>query len=109
MLLDKGRILFSAPIEIGPAVLMKELNRCILRRSKPENSLSELFFASIFGVAARRDKNNKNSHKGFDFREAICFLEEEFGPVTIDSYGPLPTGTWYGNSQVYFWLTRRTL
>jgi len=107
LLTDKGKILFSAPIEIGPALLMKELNRCILHKRLPEYSPFELFLASLFGVAAKRAENLKTSHKGFDFRKVIHFLNDEFGPVTIASYGPLPIGTWYGNSQVYFWLTRR--
>lgn len=108
MLNEKGRILFSAPIEIGPAVLMKELNRCILHKRLPENSVIELFLASLLGRAAKRAENIKASHKGFDFRKTIRFLEDHYGPVTIVSYGPLPIGTWYGNSQVYFWLTRRS-
>jgi len=108
LLTDKGKILFSAPIEIGPALLMKELNRCILHKRLPENSSLELLLASLVGVPAKRAKNIKSSHKRFDFRKAIHFLEGEFGPVTIASYGPFPIGTWYGNSQVYFWLTRRS-
>lgn len=108
LLNEQGRILFSAPIEIGPAVLMKELNRCILHKRLPENSVIELFLASFLGLAAKRAENIKGSHKGFDFRKTIRFLEDHYGPVTIVSYGPLPIGTWYGNSQVYFWLTRRS-
>lgn len=108
LLTEKGKILASVPIEIGPALFMKEINRCILHKRPPENSLTELFLASLFGVAAKRTENIKGSHKGFDFRRAIHFLESEFGPVTMASYGPLPIGTWYGNSQVYFWLTRRS-
>lgn len=107
LLTEKGRILFSAPIEIGPALFMKELNRCILHKRLPEYSVVELFLSSFLGVAAKRAENIKVSHKGFDFRQTIRFLEEQYGPVTIISYGPLPIGTWYGNSQVYFWLTRR--
>lgn len=102
-----GRILFSAPIEIGPAILMKELNRCILHKRLPENKLLELLLASIFGISAKRSINIKNSHKGFDFRKTIKYLEETYGPVTIESYGPLPIPTWYGNSQIYFWLEKR--
>lgn len=108
LLSQKGRILASVPIEIGPALLMKEINRSVLHKRLPENSLRELFLASFFGIAAKRAKNIKTSHKGFDFRETIRFLENEHGPVDIASYGPLPIGTWYGNSQVYFWLTKRS-
>ncbi len=106
LLTEKGKILVSVPIEIGPALIMKELNRCILHKRFPENNPIELFLASFFGIAAKRAKS-KHSHKGFDFRKIINFLENEFGTVNIASYGPLPIGTWYGNSQVFFWLTRR--
>jgi 2-polyprenyl-3-methyl-5-hydroxy-6-metoxy-1,4-benzoquinol methylase len=32
LLTDNGKILFSAPIEIGPALFLKEINRCILHK-----------------------------------------------------------------------------
>lgn len=103
---DRGKILLSAPIEIGPAVLVKELNRCLLHRRRPENNALELFLASLFGIVPERPPDVRRTHKGFDFRHAIRYLEASFGPVSIACYGPLPIGTWYGNSQVYFWLTR---
>lgn len=109
LLTEKGKILASVPIEIGPALLMKEINRCILHKRLPKISLFELFRASFLGIATRRAKNIKNSHEGFDFRLAIHFIENQFGPVTIESYGPLPIGTWYGNSQVYFWISRHPI
>ncbi len=102
-----GKILISAPIEIGPALLMKEITRCFLHKRRPENNLLELLLASFFGLPAKRAVNVKNSHKGFDFRDVIHFLECHFGPIKIASYGPLPIRTWYGNSQVYFWLTKK--
>lgn len=102
-----GRILFSAPIEIGPAIFAKELNRSILHRRPPENTIYELLLAGFLGIPARRADNIKTSHKGFDYRAAIQFVERECGPVEIISYSPLPLVTWYGNSQVFFWATPR--
>ncbi len=46
----RGKILCSAPIEIGLALLMKEINRCILHKRLPENSAFELFLASFLGL-----------------------------------------------------------
>ncbi|MFM6010814.1 MAG: methyltransferase domain-containing protein [Dolichospermum sp.] len=107
LLSKNGKILFSAPIEIGPALLMKEFNRGFFNTRFSQNDLIELLVASFFGLASTRAENIKCSHKGFDFRRAIHFLNDEFGTVKVASYGPLPIGTWYGNSQVFFWLTKR--
>lgn len=106
LLSDRGKVLLSAPIEIGPAVLAKEFNRCLLHRRRPENTARELFLAAVFGIVPARPPDVRRTHKGFDFRHAIRYLEASFGPVDIACYGPLPIGTWFGNSQVYFWLTR---
>lgn len=107
LLSPHGRILFSAPIEIGPALLLKTLNRASrAKRWPPELSLRELAAACLLGIPQTRAENIKISHQGFDFRQAITDLQHHFGPVEIASYGPLPTGTWYGNSQVFFWLQR---
>jgi hypothetical protein len=99
--------LFSAPIEIGPALLMKELNRCILHRRYPEHGLIELALAAFLGVPAKRAANIKYSHKGFDFRRAFKYFRAHSWDVNVISFGPLPIPTWYGNSQVYFWLTKK--
>lgn len=91
-----GKILFSAPIEIGPALLLKQLKR----RGK-DYRFVELIKAVFFGVPGERAKNIKTSHKGFDFRLAINTLKTKGWDVNIIGYGPLPI-SWYGNSQVYF-------
>lgn len=95
-------ILFSAPIEIGPGLILKEINRTLFRLRKSENSFTEFIKASLFGIAAAPSKTPLNSHKGFDFRKAIKFIESCGWSVEILGYGPLPIPTWYGNSQVYF-------
>lgn len=101
-----GGVLVSGPIEIGPALIAKEFNRSILRLQRPDYRLAEFVKASVFGVPARRAQNIKVSHKGFDFRRAIGFLREAGWTVDVLQYGPLPIGTWYGNSQFYLWLSR---
>jgi SAM-dependent methyltransferase len=106
-----GGILISAPVEIGPALLLKELSRNVhpnLRWPLPHrfgHPLGELLKAALLGVAAVRAENIKISHKGFDFRRAIKRLREKGWLVRALAYGPLPIGTWYGNSQVFLWVS----
>jgi 2-polyprenyl-3-methyl-5-hydroxy-6-metoxy-1,4-benzoquinol methylase len=106
LLSSSGGILISGPIEIGPALLAKEFNRSILRFQLPDYGLMEFAKASLIGIAATRAQNIKTSHKGFDFRQAIRFFRESGWAVEVLEFGPLPIGTWYGNSQFYLWLTR---
>lgn len=102
LLTENGAILISAPIEIGPALFLKEFNRSIFRNKWPENSIKELILAALFAIPAKRAANVKISHKGFDFRGALGYLESKGLEVSVLRFGPLPIGTWFGNSQVYF-------
>lgn len=106
-LLKSGGVLISAPIEVGPALILKELNRSVFKFRHSEHSFMEFLKASVFGIAARRAEHIKYSHKGFDFRSAIKFLKLNGWNVEILCFGPLPIATWYGNSQVYLWVTKR--
>lgn len=107
LLSPAGGLLISGPIEIGPALIAKEFNRSILRFNRPDYGLVEFAKASLFGIPARRAENIKTSHRGFDFRQAVGLFRNSGWRVEVLQYGPLPIGTWYGNSQVYLWLTRQ--
>lgn len=98
----EGIILVSAPIMLGPAVIAKDIVRSLLFKRPLEYTLIELIKCGIFGVNVRRSHDIKGSHKGFDFRKSISFIEENYGVVKILGFGPLPINSWYGNSQVYF-------
>ena len=106
LLSNDGGIIVSAPIEIGPALILKELNRSIFRFKKPEHGFLELIKASFLARPAKRAVDIKSSHKGFDFRRAKLYLERKGWNVHIFHYGPLPIKTWYGNSQVYMWVKK---
>jgi cyclopropane fatty-acyl-phospholipid synthase-like methyltransferase len=106
LLTASGGILISAPIEIGPALILKELNRSVLRLRLPEHHALEFIRASLFGIPARRAPDIKTSHRGFDFRRAREVLARLGWRTRILSYGPLPLVGWYGNSQVYMWAHR---
>ena len=97
-----GKILISAPIEIGPALFVKDLTRAIFFRRRLENTPAELVKAGLLGIPVPRSSNIKGSHKGYDFRVSISEISRQYGKVRLLGYGPLPIGSWYGNSQVYF-------
>ena len=97
-----GLILVSVPIMIGPAIILKELRRMSLHKRKSDHNLFELIIASIFALAPRRTKKIKKSHKGYDFRKTFKFIRQKYGEIQNIKYLPLPIGTWYGNSQVFF-------
>ena len=58
-----GRILISAPIEIGPAIFVKDFARSFLFRRPLEYSPLELLKCGLFGMSVHRSKNIKGSHK----------------------------------------------
>ena len=106
VLTPTGGILISAPVEIGPALIFKDLNRFALQRKQSEHRTLELLKAAIFGIPARRAEDLRTSHRGFDFRKARNNLWYRGWVTDLLAYGPLPTGIWYGNSQVYLWAYR---
>ena len=106
---ESGKILISAPIEIGPAVIFKDIVRSILFKRTLEYSFIELVKCGLFGMSTKRSKNIKGSHKGFDFRKIITLIRKRYGKVKVLGYGPLPINTWYGNSQVYFQVKIKNL
>ena len=101
-----GGILMSAPIEIGPALLVKDLNRSGWGARQSEHRLLELLGAGLLGIPARRAEDVKTSHRGFDFRRARTALSGLGWRTRALCYGPLPGLGWYGNSQVYLWAER---
>lgn len=109
LLSPQGGVLISAPIEIGPALLLKEFNRFIFRAKRPEYGFWEFLKACVLGIPASRAVNIKSSHKGFDFRCVVKCLEAKGWNVQIMSFGPMPIGIWYGNSQVYMWLNKSSV
>ena len=54
-----GGILMSGPIEIGPVLLLKEMNRSVLRLRRPEHGLLELMKASFLCIPACRTSSIK--------------------------------------------------
>jgi hypothetical protein len=106
---NKGTILVSVPIEIGPVLIPKEIYR-ILTKRKIEYKTLEFLKAAFFGIPGQRLENSSRgygSHKGFDFRQLLKRFQSKGWDVTILGYGPLPFNWWYGNSQIFFKATRK--
>jgi len=114
LLAPNGIVLVSVPIEIGPAVLLKHLNRLKWGRLKDgksqqmgvHNNFLELFSAAFFGAVGYRDPL-KGGHTNFDFRHLIKFAKSRGWRVKILGYSPIPFIGWYGNSQVFFTMERQ--
>lgn len=105
-LIDGGRILVTVPIMVGPALFLKELNRCVIYRQRPEHRISELFTGGLLArVPVRGD--DFGPHRGYDYRHTLRYLSNRFALERID-YLPLPIKTWYGNSQVAMHFTSRS-
>lgn len=107
ILKEDGKIYISVPIEVGPAIILKEINR---KRFGFDYQYSFLEFikAAFFGIPGYREAPDADYmlHKGFDFRHLIHFIKSRGWKVKILGYGPLPIPTWYGNSQVFLCLSR---
>ncbi|MCL2063201.1 MAG: class I SAM-dependent methyltransferase [Candidatus Cloacimonetes bacterium] len=106
VLLPDGAVFISVPIELGPAVIFKEIHR--YKRTKKWNyEFSELIKTVCFGKKAKRVNPDDTfmEHKGFDFRDLIYFIQQKQWTLKIIGYGPLAHKHWYGNSQIYLMLT----
>jgi len=115
LLAPDGVIIIEVPIEIGPIVLIKELNRYRQKKAGVYTSkrfwsynLFEFLCTFIFGIPGKRIDPEKTfmEHKGFDFRELIKFIEQKGWKTKVLCYSPLPIKTWYGNSNVFIQVTR---
>ena len=110
-----GVIIIEVPIEIGPIILIKELNRYRQKKARIYTSkklwsygLFEFIGTFLFGLPAKRIDPDISfmEHKGFDFRALIRFIKQKGWKTKILCYSPLPIKTWYGNSNVFIQVTR---
>jgi len=101
-----GRVLVTVPIMIGPAVLVKELVRCLLFRRLSDTTPLDLFKAAFFAIPPPRAANIKTSHRGYDWRKTCDVMSAHFQIQKID-FSPLPLIGWFGNSQAIMLFKRR--
>jgi SAM-dependent methyltransferase len=103
---EGGGIVISAPIEIGPIVIAKEMYRFLILKRKNRYKFVEFIKTALFGIPGEKMQGisikGLAGHKGFDFRNVIKFIRYKGWKVAILGYGPFPLLGWYGNSQVFF-------
>jgi 2-polyprenyl-3-methyl-5-hydroxy-6-metoxy-1,4-benzoquinol methylase len=107
LLAPGGAVVISVPIEIGPVILFKELNRYRVTKEW-QYTVFEFIGAFLLGIAGRRENPDYAvmRHKGFDFRDLIRFIKSKGWKTKVLCYGPLPVKIWYGNSQVFIMAKR---
>jgi len=109
-------IVFSVPIEIGPALLVKQCTRALVaRRGLSEyadrerytiGELTRLLFAGTETIVAREECRGPNGtrytgHKGFNWRRLEGYIQRRFD-IQRRLFSPLPAlGPWF-NTQVWF-------
>ncbi|HVY37402.1 MAG TPA: class I SAM-dependent methyltransferase [Polyangia bacterium] len=93
-----ARVIISAPIEIGPSLLGKQLGRYLagLRGSYgyEKYTVRELLAASLgkpraFESSHSRDDVELKGHKGFDYRELDASIRERLDVARL-TFSPLP-------------------
>ena len=87
---------------MGPVLIIKDIVRSLLFKRAMEYSFMELVKTELFGLSIKRSNNIIGSHKGFDFRKSISFIQKKYGDVKVLGYGPLSIKTWYCNFPFYF-------
>jgi SAM-dependent methyltransferase len=110
----QSTVLISAPIELGPALIIKQIGRYIAARFNgpygyERYTLQELIQASLFwNTATLNCSHNSGSaergHKGFDFRKTECFIKKQF-KIHRKTFGPLPWTRTLFNATIY-WICR---
>ncbi len=86
---SNGQAIVSSPIEVGPAVGIREAYRFIDGRRCKTKSLTELGLSIIGKSPLERNDH----HRGYDFRQTIKWLSEEFNGTSTE-YCPYPALKW---------------
>jgi SAM-dependent methyltransferase len=97
-----GSVQVSVPVEVGPAVLVKQLGRWLANRRSDYGydryPWSDLLKAGVLWQTDGIERANLHSHKGFDYRRVRDLLTDQ---LTIDRthwsplrvFGPLAAST----------------
>lgn len=105
LLKPQGLLMISVPIETGPAGLVKNLIRFLLRQEHQKTSLG-LLCRVLWGLKIERQQNVDyiSSHVGFNHHDLKATCQEHGWLVEKVSYSPFPILRSFGNSQVFFQL-----
>jgi len=105
-LLDqKGIIVVSVPIEIGPSSLIKNAFRA-LHHEYQENMQASTLVRSLLGMRITRTTENSYfpTHTGFDFRDLEGLFASARLKITGKCFSPLPFLGKILNSQIVYLL-----
>jgi ubiquinone/menaquinone biosynthesis C-methylase UbiE len=80
-----GQLIVSAPMEIGFPLLVREIYRFIDGNRRRTETFSELLAGAVGNPPIR----NKGSHRGYDYRRTIAYLEDVFTSVSFE-FCPVP-------------------
>lgn len=99
MVLPRGKILLSVPVEIGVPLLIKEIGRYV-----SYGKGSGWIFSEFLSKLIRGNKNIKRykygSHMGFDYREVISMIQNT-SSVNIQEISFFPVNTKYFGFRAY--------
>ena len=82
---EGGTVVVSAPVEIGIPVLVREGYRLLDGNRRDTESLGELWNA----FTGNPTVSNGEGHRGYNYRQTIRWMREEFNEVSIE-YCPWP-------------------
>lgn len=82
---DDGTAIVSAPIEVGPPVLIREGYRLFDGDRRHTESFGELW--NVFTGDPSLETND--GHRGYDYRQTVRWMREDFNEVSIE-YCPWP-------------------
>jgi SAM-dependent methyltransferase len=85
VLRSDGKLIVSSPVELGAPVLIREGYRFIDGRRNHTESINELISAALGAHSIEEDR----SHRGYDYRETVDYIESIFGQVETQ-FCPVP-------------------
>lgn len=99
MLLPRGRILLSIPVEIGFPLLVKEIAR-YFSYGKGSGWQWDNFIRKVIGSKSKINRENYGSHMGFDYREVIEYIKK-YPHISIKHISFFPINFKYFGLRVY--------
>ena len=95
VLKSDGRFIVTVPIEIGPALLVRESYRYLDGKRQNSESVTEL----ARGITGRPEIKNETHHRGFDYRDIVEMATERYPHVYVQ-YCPSPLLRWLNPTAV---------
>ncbi|WP_165874945.1 class I SAM-dependent methyltransferase [Natrarchaeobius oligotrophus] len=95
VLSNEGRLIISAPLELGFPIIYRDIYRLMTGRRQNSKSISEY----ISAAAKRPPVDNPTEHRGYDYRQTIEFCRNEFSNVSVE-YCPFDPLKWINPTSI---------